>query len=143
MGRSAEPYSYSHISPTERMSPSIAGPGSSAAIDQGGSSPAFEGNSSLAAHSAYASQFLETAVSQSALQMSSPKIEGALSTLKQIVNMQDQQPASRGVRFRHQKAIPRYGLRDLKMPPMQTVVALLRNIKGSLAVYSLPLLTIQ
>lgn len=98
-------------------------------MDQGEPSPAFEGNSSLAAHSAYASKFLETAVSQSALQMSSPKIEAALSTLKQIVNMQDQQPTSRGVTFRHQKAVPRTGLRDLKMPPTQVVVALLRKIK--------------
>lgn len=121
-----------HITPpTEQMTPSMAGcPSSTAALDQGESSPAFEGNSSLAAHSAYASKFLETAVSQSALQMTSPKIEAALSTLKQIVNMQDQQPASRGLRFRHQKAVPRSGLRELKMPPMQVVVGLLRNIKG-------------
>lgn len=69
-------------------------------------------------------------MSQSALQMSSPKIEAALSTLKQIVNMQDQQPASRGVTFKHQKAIPRSGLRDLKMPPVQVIVELLRTIKG-------------
>lgn len=118
-----------HVTPaTEQMSPATGY--SNAALDQGESSPAFEGNSSLAAHSAYASKFLETVVSRDALQMTSPKIDAALSTLKQIVNMQDQQQASRGVRFRHQKAVPGTGLRDLRMPPTQVVVALLRKIKG-------------
>jgi hypothetical protein len=127
---SAEPCS--HITPpTETMSPSVAaGCPSSTAMGPDESGPAFEGSSSLAAHSAYASKFLETAVSQSALQMTSPKIEAALSTLRQIVSMQNQQPASRGVRFKHQKAVPRSGLRELKMPPMQVVVGLLRNIKS-------------
>ena len=99
------------------------------------SSPPFEGNSSLAAHSAYASEFLETAVSQSALQMSSPKISAALSTLKQIVNMQDHQAhpsSSRGeVRLPNQKTMIRgAGLQDLAMPPMHVVLSLCRWVKG-------------
>lgn len=98
------------------------------------SSPPFEGNSSLAAHSAYASEFLETAVSQSALQMSSPKISAALSTLKQIVNMQDHQAhpsSSREVRLPNQKTIFRgAGLQDLAMPPMHVVLSLCRWVKG-------------
>lgn len=98
------------------------------------SSPPFEGNSSLAAHSAYASEFLETAVSQSALQMSSPKISAALSTLKQIVNMQDHQAhpsSSREVRLPNQKTIIRgAGLQDLAMPPMHVVLSLCRWVKG-------------
>ena len=98
------------------------------------SSPPFEGNSSLAAHSAYASEFLETAVSQSALQMSSPKISAALSTLKQIVNMQDHQAhpsSSRDVRLPNQKTMVRgAGLQDLAMPPMHVVLSLCRWVKG-------------
>ena len=99
------------------------------------SSPPFEGNSSLAAHSAYASEFLETAVSQSALQMSSPKISAALSTLKQIVNMQDHQahPSSSRGEFRlpNQKTMIRgAGLQDLAMPPMHVVLSLCRWVKG-------------
>ena len=105
-----------------------------ATLDQHESGPAFEGNSSLAAHSAYASQFLETAVSRSALQLSSPTINTALSTLKQLVNMQDYQahPSSRDVRFPNQKAIPRSGLRNMNMPPVQVVLPLLRRLKGTI-----------
>ncbi|GLA04363.1 hypothetical protein AnigIFM60653_004412 [Aspergillus niger] len=100
-----------------------------AALDQHESTPAFEGNSSLAAHSAYAREFLETAVSRSALQMSTPKISTALASLKQIVNMQDHQAQSpsRQVRFPNQRVIPGSGLRELTMPPAQVVLALLRK----------------
>lgn len=62
----------------------------------------------------------------------------ALSTLKQIVNMQNQGPqaSSQEVRFPTQKigseAGEGYGIRDLKMPPMEAVISLLRNVKGLL-----------
>jgi hypothetical protein len=120
------------------MTPSASGlaPNVNTALDQHESGTAFEGNSSLAAHSAYASEFLETAVSRSALQMSSPKISAALSTLKQIVNMQDHQAHTsfREARLPHQKAIPSCGLRNLSMPPIQVVLPLLRRIQGILAI---------
>lgn len=103
-----------------------------AAVDQHEAGPAFEGNSSLAAHSAYASKFLETAVSRSALQMSTPKMGAALSALKQMVNMQDNQiNSSREVRFPNQRAMPTSGLRDLIMPPIQSVLPVLRRLKGA------------
>ncbi|GAB1193001.1 hypothetical protein APSETT444_002203 [Aspergillus pseudonomiae] len=122
-----------HATPDSRqMTSSASGLASdvNAALDEHESGPAFEGNSSLAAHSAYASQFLETAVSRSALQLSSPTINTALSTLKQLVNMQDHQahPSSRDVRFPNQKAIPRSGLRNLNLPPVQVVLPLLRHL---------------
>ncbi|KAL4888603.1 fungal-specific transcription factor domain protein [Aspergillus ambiguus] len=53
-------------------------------LDQHESVTTFEGSSSFTAHSAYASQFLESAVSKGHLQMSTPKMEAALSTLKQM-----------------------------------------------------------
>ncbi|GKZ30858.1 hypothetical protein AbraIFM66950_010496 [Aspergillus brasiliensis] len=100
-----------------------------ATLEQHESTPAFEGNSSLAAHSAYAREFLETAVSHRALQMSTPKISTALASLKQIVSMQDHQAQSpsRQVRFPNQRAIPGSGLRELAMPPAPVVLALLRK----------------
>lgn len=106
------------------------------ALDQHESDPAFEGNSSLAAHSAYASKFLESAVSRSAVPMSTPKMGAALSTLKQMVNMQDNQTNSstREVRFPNQRAMPTSGLRDLVMPPIQIVLPLLRRLKGKLLI---------
>lgn len=119
-----------HITPTPSNYPSRTT--TTAALDQHESSP-FEGNSSMAAHSAYASEFLETAVSQSALQVSSPRIGAALSTLKQIVSMQDHQAhpsSSREVRLPNQKTIRGTGLRDLAMPPMELVLRLCRWVKG-------------
>ncbi|GLA77109.1 hypothetical protein AtubIFM55763_008992 [Aspergillus tubingensis] len=121
-----------HSTPlSSQLSPSTTTNYTSAAatLDQHESTPAFEGNSSLAAHSAYAREFLETAVSRSALQMSTPKISTALASLKQIVDMQDHQAQSpsRQVRFPNQRAIPGSGLRELTMPPAPVVLALLRK----------------
>lgn len=125
-----------HPTTTRHMTPASSGYPSRAtveALDQHESSRPFEGNSSMAAHSAYASEFLETAVSQSALQVSSPRIGAALSTLKQIVNMQDHQAhpsSSREVRLPNQKAIRGTGLQKLAMPPMELVLRLCRWVKG-------------
>ncbi|RAL09064.1 putative C6 transcription factor [Aspergillus homomorphus CBS 101889] len=128
------PESYYHSTPiSSRMSPSATGHASSGPVpvEDPEATPAFEGNSSLAAHSAYASEFLETAVSRSALQVSSPTIQAALSTLKQMVSMQDHQAHSpaREIRFPNQKSILGSGIRDLAMPPVQVVLSLLRKFK--------------
>ncbi|PWY79718.1 fungal-specific transcription factor domain protein [Aspergillus heteromorphus CBS 117.55] len=116
-----------------QLSPSATNHTSNAAttLDQHEATPEFEGNSSMAAHSAYASEFLETAVSRSALPMSTPKMSMALATLKHMVNMQDHkaQSPSREVRFPNQRSIPGSGLRDLTMPPVQVVLSLLRRCK--------------
>ncbi|PKY03827.1 fungal-specific transcription factor domain protein [Aspergillus campestris IBT 28561] len=118
---------------SNQMSPSAAGPVSNATttLRQHEMVPAFEGNSSLSAHSAYASEFLESAVSRSALQMSTPKIGAALATLKKMVNMQDNQvPSSlREARFPSQKVGSSPELRELAMPPSQVVLSILRRLK--------------
>lgn len=131
-----------HITPTTPGYPSRTTT-TAAALDQHESSHPFEGNSSMAAHSAYASEFLETAVSQSALQVSSPRIGAALSTLKQIVSMQDHQAhpsSSREVRLPNQKAIRGTGLQDLAMPPMELVLRLCRWVKGAFCLLHFQLL---
>lgn len=90
----------------------------------------------MAAHSAYASKFLETAVSQNAMEMSSPKIGAALSTLRQIVNMQQDQQAQASSRVRLprqmtiQGAGSSAGLKDLPMPPVQVVLSLCKWATG-------------
>ncbi|PYI22849.1 fungal-specific transcription factor domain protein [Aspergillus violaceofuscus CBS 115571] len=131
---SSVPEPYFHSTPiSSRMSPSVPGHASNgpAPVEDPEATPAFEGNSSLAAHSAYASEFLETAVSRSALQVSSPTIQAALSTLKQMVSMQDHQAHSpaREIRFPNQKTILGSGIRGLAMPPVQVVLSLLRKFK--------------
>lgn len=95
---------------------------------------AFEGESSLAAHTAFASEFLEQAVGRSSSMTGitlNPSMEAALSSLQQIVGMQHRQSSSHVVRFPHQKPFPRGGFKELPMPPLQIVVALLRAIKGA------------
>lgn len=65
-----------------------------------------------------------------------PNMAAALSSLKQIVGLSQQQRARtrRGssaseVRFAHQQALPRGGFRELPMPPVQVVIPVLREIK--------------
>ncbi|GES58084.1 fungal-specific transcription factor domain protein [Aspergillus terreus] len=98
-------------------------------LDQHEPLPAFEGSSSFTAHSAYASQFLESAVSKGQLQMSTPKMEAALSTLKQIVNLQDSKTHS----TKRSDWLPgrrvSSSLRELPLPPVDIVLPILREIK--------------
>lgn len=104
-------------------------------IEQHDSSSGFEGSSSLTAHGAYASAFLESAVSKSSPQvLSSPKINAALSSLKQLVGIQNQrrevdlqggQPHANNARLGVRRDI-----RDLEMPPLAVVLDMLRKIQG-------------
>ncbi|KAH8164700.1 hypothetical protein CIB48_g3538 [Xylaria polymorpha] len=106
---------------------------------------AFEGNSSLAAHTAFASEFLADAVRKTTLGDGgslNPKLDAALNSLRQILNMQNrsrQRSTARvwspGPSFTNpvpeneseddsppsRKNVPRINLRDLPLPPMALV----------------------
>ncbi|KAK5789366.1 hypothetical protein VI817_008490 [Penicillium citrinum] len=107
---------------------------SNAAIEQHDSTSDFEGGSSLAAHSVYARQFLESAVSHGTPEMfSSPKISEALASLKQIVDMQNR-PRDRDAQTGSgSNAGSRLGvrcdIRDLEMPPLPVVLDIIRTMK--------------
>lgn len=105
---------------------------SNPAIEQHESEPRFEGDSSLAAHSAYAKEFLESAVSHSTPEMfSSPKISEALSSLKQIVEMQSKQRDAGTQRGQLSSRLSaRCDIRDLEMPPLPIVLSVLKKAKG-------------
>lgn len=113
---------------------------------------AFEGNSSLTAHTQFASEFLEHAVERTALREQHPTMAAALSSLKQLVGLSQQHhqraavstpttkrrgsTSSTGtgggpseVRFAHQRVLPRGGFRELPMPPVTAVIPVLREIK--------------
>ncbi|GAP87980.1 putative fungal specific transcription factor domain-containing protein [Rosellinia necatrix] len=105
----------------------------------------FEGNSSLAAHTAFASEFLADAVRKTTLgdgRNINPKFETALNSLRQIINMQNRsRQRSAGKVWspapgftnpvpeddfddpytRTRKQFPRTNLRDLPLPPMALV----------------------
>ncbi|KAL7621644.1 hypothetical protein AAE478_008971 [Parahypoxylon ruwenzoriense] len=92
----------------------------------------FEGNSSLAAHTAFASEFLENAVQRTPLQQqgSRSKMDAALSSLRRIVNMQESRRAvSSFCRWPGQKQSSYTSLRDLPLPPMALVANKLREMK--------------
>ena len=116
---------------------STKGPGytSNAAIEQYDPGVDFEGSSSLATHSAYAREFLESAVSHSTPELFySPKISEALSSLKQIVEMQDKWRGKDTRRGQFPSQSDRQGarcdIRDLEMPPLPVVLNVLKIIKG-------------
>lgn len=145
----------SAIAPSEQSQHSPTSSTAGPEDDTGTSSPsaadlldssAFEGHSSLTAHTQFASEFLEHAVERTSLRDLSPNMAAALSSLRQIVGLSQQQRArtnirrgsgssgaggSRGgeVRFAHQRVLPRGGFRELPMPPVTAVIPLLREIK--------------
>ncbi|KAI1747205.1 hypothetical protein F4782DRAFT_447735 [Xylaria castorea] len=113
----------------------------------------FEGNSSLAAHTAFASEFLADAVRKTTLgdgESINPKFDAALNTLKQIINMQNRSRQrstakvwSPGPSFTNpvpenesdddgppsRKNFPRTNLQDLPLPPMALVREQLNDMK--------------
>ena len=91
----------------------------------------FEGDSSLAAHTAFASEFLENAVQRTSLRDANPSISSALSSLREIVRMQTLPSTAHEHPFRHRRPLPRGGLKELPMPPVQLVVSMLRDVKGN------------
>lgn len=96
---------------------------------------AFEGTSSMTAHTVFASEFLEQAVTSTTLtRRLNPDIQNALASLQQMVHMQNRKGVSHESRFVHQKAVPKGGFSQLPLPPTDIVLNLLREIKGESAV---------
>lgn len=93
---------------------------------------AFEGDSSMAAQTVFASEFLEDAVTRTLPRDLDPDMQSALSSLQQIVSMQNR-PSAHESRFVNAKALPKGGVRELPMPPAQIVIAALREVKGCCA----------
>ncbi len=111
-------------SATAETSTSSAAAAAAAQDDPEDGESAFEGDSSLAAHTAFASELLEHAVERTSLRDQNPRMSSAVSSLRQIVSMQTKPAASHMLRFHHQKPLPRGGLRELPMPPVQLVVSM-------------------
>lgn len=88
------------------------------------------GDSGLNVHSAFASEFLERAVKKTSLHSVNPKMEAALANLSQIIEMQKHRSISHGPRFPMQRPVPPEGVTKLPMPPIATVVGLLKHVKG-------------
>ena len=95
-----------------------------------GPSSRYEEHSSMSAQAAWASNFLEDAVQRTSLRDTSPSIDEALSSLRQIVEMQHRSTSAPESRFSHRKKLPPNGLKGLEMPPVDSVVAAIRMLRG-------------
>ncbi|KAF5599523.1 hypothetical protein FPANT_3357 [Fusarium pseudoanthophilum] len=89
---------------------------------------ALEGSSSMKAATVYASDFFQTVLGQSPAADTSTRVNAALSSLKQMIeinsyrSMADRMPPSR-------RETQNDGIRDLTMPPLQSVLTILRELK--------------
>ncbi|KAL2843158.1 hypothetical protein BJY01DRAFT_197527 [Aspergillus pseudoustus] len=131
---SAGAQSYANATPVSRhISPSAQDYHSNPqeAMDQQESKTGFDGGM-MATQSAYASKFLETAVSRSPVQKSASKINAALATLKQLVNIQGNHVSSAHERrIPKQKPLSGCDLGELSMPPIHVVLPMLRKARES------------
>ncbi|KAK0714175.1 hypothetical protein B0T26DRAFT_650469, partial [Lasiosphaeria miniovina] len=93
----------------------------------------FEGDSSLAAHTNFAHQFIGQAVGQ---MMAPPEsdlgMQSALSVLRQIIQRQNKRSTSNDLCYPGQKRLPPGGFRELPMPPASFVLECLREMKDHL-----------
>lgn len=90
--------------------------------------PAFAGNSSLTAHTAFASDFLGHIDQLKTLCDSHAGLKSALCELQQIVTTQNNATADES--FSNEHPLPDGGrIHDLPMPPQSLVLQILRDIK--------------
>ncbi|KAF4973961.1 hypothetical protein FZEAL_9089 [Fusarium zealandicum] len=90
-------------------------------------SPVVEGESSLAAHGAFASEFLNNAVRTGSLQEASLELHETLDSLNHIVSSLKQQTAETEMTFPCAKIFPRPSHKGCEMPPIHKAVALIRQ----------------
>lgn len=97
----------------------------------------FEGDSSFRAHSVHASRLFEHAMSNDAFVGRSPEMEDALKSLRSLVEKQNTLSVNHDLRFPAQKEAPPVDFSSVKMPPINSVVSLLRLCKGKSSAASL------
>lgn len=106
-------------------------------------SPEFQGEPSTTAHSAYASELFEKVVVKTPLAEHSPEMMNALAALKDIVERQKLPSSIHTLRFAGQKAAStNVDFSKLEMPPLNVVLAVLRNAKGALSDFLFPYFSI-
>ncbi|EED17118.1 C6 transcription factor, putative [Talaromyces stipitatus ATCC 10500] len=99
-----------------------------------GSNAAFEGASSLSAHSVHASRIIENAMSNDYTAFTrDPEMQEALFALRHLIDRQHSPPVNQDYRFPNQQVDTSSGIdfSSVKMPPLESVVSLLRLCKES------------
>ncbi|CAK7231948.1 hypothetical protein SCUCBS95973_008096 [Sporothrix curviconia] len=140
--------SHTHAAGTPSTPPSTGGDDPCSLFDGGPAS--FEGTSSMAAQTAYASEFVEQAVTggHTPMQMDASAanaigdgdMQKALAALRRMAQQQHKQQQHRGKahasrspssHFSRQKPVPRGGVCQLPLPPSDVVLKLLREIRAT------------
>ncbi|RFN43655.1 hypothetical protein FIE12Z_12121 [Fusarium flagelliforme] len=91
----------------------------------------FGSNSVITQQTSFANELIEDVMQRNSLRDIDPRMSEALANLRQIMEVQRQSPITYGPRFPLQRSLPPGGLRQLEMPPIDVVVALLRGMKSS------------
>ncbi|KAL2877606.1 hypothetical protein SGCOL_007134 [Colletotrichum sp. CLE4] len=89
-----------------------------------------EGDSSLAAHSVFATEFLQKVVSTESLQDSSLDLGETLDALSQIVNALKQPAAAGEMTYPHAKPFTRVRAQGIELPPIEKAVHTIRIAKN-------------
>ncbi|KAF5630052.1 hypothetical protein F52700_7409 [Fusarium sp. NRRL 52700] len=89
---------------------------------------ALEGSSSMKAATVYASDFFQTVLGRSPAADTNTRVNAALSSLKQMIELNSYRSMADRAPSRWETQID--GIRDLAMPPLQSVLAILRELKG-------------
>lgn len=89
-----------------------------------------EGDSSLAAHSVFATEFVQKAVSTESLQDLSLDLGETLEALSQIVNALKQPTAAGEMTYPLAKPINRLRIQGLKLPPIEKAINTIRIAKS-------------
>ncbi|KAI5461500.1 fungal-specific transcription factor domain-containing protein [Mariannaea sp. PMI_226] len=92
-------------------------------------SPVVEGESSLAAHSVFANEFLQKAVRIDSLPGASLELRDTIDSLYHIVEALKQQTAATEMSYTMANQVPRPTLPGIKLPPIQKIIALIRGAK--------------
>lgn len=122
----------SRPSETSRMSTetplSIPTPASHSSQTRQAEAQVVEGESSLAAHSAFANEFLQKVAATDSIQESSPELSETLDELSDILT--EQATATDEAPYPHARPIQRVNPTRCELPPLKRAIALIRIAKG-------------
>jgi hypothetical protein len=92
---------------------------------------AFEGESSMSAHTHYAARFLRDTVENRPFMDVSSRINSTISNLHDIMNSKNSHANSPGVMFPNARILPEgASVHDLPLPPLDVVFTCLRMVDG-------------
>lgn len=91
-----------------------------------GQGPGFEGDSSITAHAAFARTFVDDAIQHRSYRDAGPKLRAAMAALHELLQMQKTKDDDH---FAHERPLGQDGLGNLPMPPLESVLPILRELK--------------